>query len=700
MTISRQSSSACEALPIFDSSSIDSDSKTNNSNGHQDNTQPILEHIKSPKDLRSLDLRQLICLATEVREELIRSVGVSGGHFASSLGVVELTIALHCAFNTPHDKLVWDVGHQCYIHKMLTDRKEQLDTIRSMGGISGFLSRSESSYDTFGAGHAGTSISAALGMSEALHRSGSDAKAIAIIGDGSLTAGMAFEALNHAGALRRNLIVVLNDNEMSISPNVGSISKRFSKAMTSKYSLRVRNHFKSLYQRGYIPEVVYKLLDRAEEAVQTFFASPAMMFEAFGMRYIGPIDGHNLQDTLEALELARDQEGPTVVHVHTIKGKGYAPAEADPVYWHGVKPHQVLSHKEMLRTQESSNHASSSNASPGESHKCIDKAIADFTEPNSFTGAFAQSLCELRQNDSKVVAVTAAMEGGTGLDKVKELFPDSVYDVGICEQHGVTFAAGLATEGMKPIVAIYSTFLQRAYDQVVHDVCIQKLPVVFAMDRSGVVGNDGHTHQGVFDIAYLRTLPNLQILAPRDYNQLHIALKYALDSDGPVAIRYPRGGVSKQCSELEEQPTCFDNISADYKALRPKLLRAGQDVLILALGPMAAIAEQVAQRAEKELGLSVAVLDPRCIKPLPGAELVEFCSAFKQVISLEDHAVAGGFGSAILEEFSNQQAQLRSPLKLFGAQDFFTPHASQAQQYAMHGYDCESVLKYLGSLRS
>lgn len=477
----------------------------------------LIDSLNLPSDLKSQDAESLKTICKELREELIDKVASTGGHFASSLGAAEITVALHHAFDTPNDKLIWDVGHQAYIHKMLTGRREKLHTIRKKGGISGFLRREESEYDTFGAGHAGTSISAAVGMRVALQKQNKDNYVVAVIGDGSITAGMAFEALNNAGALNlKNLIVVLNDNDMSISENVGAMSWLFSKAVTSKASTYARSGFKSLYKKGYVPELVYKAIDRAEEMTQGFFSTPAMLFEAFGMRYIGPVDGHNIEDLVTALANAKQQDVPVLVHCRTKKGKGYEPAEIDPIKWHGVNPF--------------------------DKHKAETIAASGTAKvPPTYTSVFADSVIELCKQDDKIVAITAAMSTGTGLDKLQREIPEAFFDVGICEQHAVTFAAGLACEGIKPICAIYSTFLQRAYDQIIHDVCIQNLPVVFAIDRGGAVGNDGETHQGAFDIAYLRTVPNMVIMSPKDENELRNMLYTAVKHDGPSALRYPRG---------------------------------------------------------------------------------------------------------------------------------------------------------------
>ncbi|MDD2943994.1 MAG: 1-deoxy-D-xylulose-5-phosphate synthase, partial [bacterium] len=472
----------------------------------------------TPEALRRLSRESLSQLCEELRRDLIETISRVGGHFASSLGMVEIIVACHHSFSTPKDKIVYDVGHQAYIHKILTGRRKHMPGIRKLGGISGFPRRDESPYDTFGVGHAGTSISAALGMLEASHHcypGKEDAKAVAIIGDGALTSGMAFEALNHAGQLKRNLIVILNDNEMSIAPNVGALSWAFSKAVAGNISTLARRQFKYLVEKGLIPHSVYRAIDKAEEAAQGFFSTPAMLFESFGFRYLGPVDGHNIFQLLDALDMAKNQDGPVIIHARTQKGKGYEPAENDPIKYHGVGPFDVT------------NGSFSSTKSPGK------------ITPPSYTSVFGKTLVELAQSDKRVVGITAAMPDGTGLGLLQEKLPEQYFDVGIAEQHAVTFAAGLACQGMRPVVAIYSTFLQRAYDQIIHDVCIQSLPVTFALDRGGLVGADGATHHGVFDLSYLRSIPNMTVMAPKDENELRNMLYTCTEHDGPIALRYP-----------------------------------------------------------------------------------------------------------------------------------------------------------------
>jgi 1-deoxy-D-xylulose-5-phosphate synthase len=619
----------------------------------------------TPESLRGLSPEGLQRVAEELRLGLINSVANSGGHFASSLGVCELTVALHAAFDTPRDRLVWDVGHQAYIHKMLTGRANRIGSIRTKDGISGFLKRGESEFDTFGAGHAGTSISAAVGMAIGLQAKGEERYVVPVIGDGSITAGMAFEALNHAGALGlKRFIVVLNDNEMSIAPNVGALSWLFSKAVTSKTSNVVRNRFKNLHRAGYVPDVLYRALDRVEDLTQGFFSGAALLFESFGFRYIGPVDGHNMAEVVSALEHAKSQDVPVLLHVYTTKGKGYQPAESDPVKWHGVTPF-VPDLGEFL--------ASGKASAP------------------SYTQIFADTLIQLAEKNPSIMAITAAMPSGTGIDKFQERFPTRCFDVGICEQHAVTAAAGMACEGLTPVVAIYSTFLQRAYDQVVHDVAIQNLPVIFAMDRSGVVGNDGETHQGVFDIAAYRAIPNITIMSARDEHELRAMLTFATQGSltqrdaGPIMIRYPRGNGTGARLETPRAP---------IEIGRCETLKTGTDVLIVGCGTIVNAALAAANELEK-LGVSSTVINARFVKPLD-KEIEQLSRSHSLCVTLEDHATMAGFGGAVLELLSDEATARgvpTAPLLRLGLPDEFVAHASQAEQYAAAGLDTNSIVK-------
>jgi 1-deoxy-D-xylulose-5-phosphate synthase len=652
------------ALPFDTQRTAQAPSLTSEINLFAMQDEKLIDTLKLPEDLRTLSVTELEQVASELRDELIDTVSASGGHFASSLGATELSVALHRVFDTPHDRLIWDVGHQAYVHKMLTGRRSKMGAIRTKEGISGFLKRSESPFDAFGAGHAGTSVSAAVGMRVALDTMDPSRYVCAIIGDGSLTSGMAFEALNHAGDLGlKKFVVVLNDNEMSISQNVGALSWLFSRTVTGETGSKARKTFKDLYRKGYVPEFLYKAIDRAEEATQGFFSSPAMLFEAFGFRYIGPVDGNNLGEVIHALDNAKRQDIPVIVHCRTVKGKGYEPAEEDPIMWHGVVPFD-----------RSKGEFKAANSSPSP------KKLP------SYTGVFADTLIDIAKSDKRVVGITAAMPSGTGLDKLQKEIPEQFFDVGICEQHAVTYAAGLACEGLRPVTAIYSTFLQRGYDQVVHDVCIQNLPVTFAIDRGGVVGNDGETHQGVFDIAYLRTIPNIVIMSPKDENELRHMLLTSVKRNGPTALRYPRGngvGVS------------FDANLTTLPIGKGEIVRQGSNALIVAFGPIISNALKAADMLSGSHGVSCTVINARYAKPLDKELLAAELPKYPIVCTLEDHAIAGGFGSAVVEFANDEGLSLQSPVKRFGVQDTFVPHASQTEQHILNGFDAESIVTYI-----
>jgi 1-deoxy-D-xylulose-5-phosphate synthase len=621
----------------------------------------LIDTLHLPSGLRGLTKEQLEQVSDELRKELINTISESGGHFASSLGCTELSVVLHYLFATPDDKLLWDVGHQGYIHKMLTGRREDLPKIRKKGGISGFLRRDESEYDTFGAGHAGTSISAGLGIAVALARTNPSRFVVPIIGDGAMTCGMAFEALNHAGELGlSNLIVVLNDNEMSISPNVGAHRWLFSRALTSKPSNMARSQIKSLYNMGYMPETVYKMFDRAQTAAQGFFSGPAMLFESFRFRYIGPINGHSISDLIDAFEHAKEQTVPVLLHVRTAKGQGYSHAEEDPIKWHAVKPFDPANGKPL------------SSSSP--------------TAP-TYTKVFSQTLLHLAKEDKRIVGITAAMAEGTGLDLLRKELPESFFDVAICEQHAVTFAAGLSCEGMKPVCAIYSTFLQRAYDQIIHDVCVQNLPVVFALDRAGVVGNDGETHQGQFDISFLRCIPNLVLMVPSDENQLQHMLFSALEYDIPTALRYPRGnGQGVKLDESLQVIPCG----------KSRVMRRGHDALFLGVGPMLYDALKAAEILSNR-GIECTVIDMRFVKPLDSEILMAELGEYPIVCTYEDNALQGGFGSAILEFAQTNGIPLTHTFQRFGLGDHFIAHASQEEQLFEEGCSTEHFENFVSS---
>jgi 1-deoxy-D-xylulose-5-phosphate synthase len=574
--------------------------------------QNILQTINSPEDLRQLNLIEIEQLAADIREEIIKTVSKAGGHLAPSLGVVELTLALHYVFNTPSDKLIWDVGHQTYAHKLITGRKDKFHTLRQYKGISGFPKRSESPFDAFDTGHSSTSISAGLGIAIAKHLKKSKNRAIAVIGDGSMTGGMAFEALNQAGHLDKDLIVVLNDNEMSISPNVGALSSFLSRKMTSRQVVRAKGELKHFLKSfSNIGENILQVLKKSEESFKGFF-TPGMLFESLKFEYVGPIPGHQLENLIATFKNVRDfSHGPVLIHVITKKGKGYKPAEENPGDYHGVGPFDIKSGTPV--------------------------PAAD--TPTTYTRCFGDTLVHLAEKEPKIVAITAAMPAGTGLTRFARRFPNRFFDVGIAEQHAVTFAAGLATEGMLPVFAVYSTFLQRGLDQVIHDVCLQNLPVTFAIDRGGVVGDDGPTHHGAYDLSFLRFIPNLVLMAPKDENEMQHMLYTAIQYNGPAALRYPRG--AGEGVELSEK-LCEIPIG------KGELLRQGKDILLLPIGNRVYPALEAARGLEK-VGIDAAVINPRFIKPLDNELILEWAEKTGRVVTVEDNARMGGFGSAVLE---------------------------------------------------
>jgi len=619
----------------------------------QTSSRPLLDDIDSPADLRRLAPERLPALAREIRRRIIDTVAVTGGHLAPSLGVVELTIALHYVFNTPDDKLVWDVGHQSYAHKLLTGRRDRFATLRQYKGISGFPKRSESPYDVVETGHSSTSISYALGMAVAERQRAGTRKTIAVIGDGSMTAGLAFEGLNHAGHLGANLIVVLNDNEMSISPNVGALSSFLSRKLTGRTVTQLKHHLEDrLKSMSQVGENILHLLRKSEESIKGFF-TPGMLFEALKFEYIGPLPGHEVESLIETLRNVRDNSrGPVLVHVITTKGKGYPPAEKNPGDYHGLGPFDIESGRPL----------------PGPAG------------PPSYTQVFGETLIHLAEQNPDIVAITAAMPAGTGLQPFARRFPDRFFDVGIAEQHAVTFGAGLAMAGRRPVVAVYATFLQRAVDQVIHDVCLPNLPVVLALDRGGVVGDDGPTHHGVFDIALLRPLPNLILAAPKDENELRRLLLTGLTHTGPAAIRYPRG--SGEGVVLDETP-------GPLPIGKGELLREGSDVLLLPLGNRVSAALAAAEGLIK-LGVSAAVINPRWVKPLDVELIAEQAQRCGRVVTVEDHARHGGFGSAVLEMLAEQH--LRPAARVLGYPDRFIEHGPQATLWKNGSIDTPAII--------
>jgi len=614
----------------------------------------LLDSIGSPKDLKALTIEDLEKLSQEIRDFILKTISKTGGHLASNLGVVELTIALHYVFNSPHDKLIWDVGHQSYIHKILTGRKHKFDSLRQLGGLSGFPKRKESNHDIFETGHSSTAISAALGIARARDlQSHDDYNVVAIVGDGALTGGMAFEALNDAGHSKTNLIVILNDNEMSISHNVGALAGHLSKVRASAEYNWIKKGTQQLLEK--LPGIG-KPIAKGMELVKRGFKSllvHGMIFEEMGFKYLGPIDGHKISNIISVLEQASKMEGPVLIHVITQKGKGYDFAEDNPELFHGVPPFIM------------------------ETGKAQKKNISTFSK------TFGNKLVELARRDDKVVAITAAMLESTGLMRFKELFPHRIFDVGIAEQHAVTMAAGLAINGLKPYVAIYSTFLQRAYDQILHDVCIQNLPVRFAIDRAGLVGEDGETHQGVFDISYLSHIPNMTIFAPKDTEELRDIMDYTLDHDGPIAIRYPKGYTD--LSLLKFYPCSEDNVFNPYKW---ETLINGTDCIILSFGKMLEVAIGAA-RILSQKDISCQVVNARCIKPLDESMLNVLSKSHSNWITLEDNVLTGGFGSAV-NKFTISNSIDVDILNL-GIPDNFVPQGKVEELLELISLDANSV---------
>ena len=610
--------------------------------------QPLLPRIASPADLKRLSRVELKALAHELREYVLQSVSKTGGHLSSNLGTVELTIALHYVFNTPTDRLVWDVGHQTYAHKILTGRRDRMGTLRQLGGISGFPRRGESEYDTFGTAHSSTSISAALGMALAAKLKGESRKAVAIIGDGAMSAGMAFEALNNAGmshgGLLADMLVVLNDNDMSISPPVGALNKYLARLISGKFYAAAREGAKTVLKNA---PPLFELARRFEEHAKGMVV-PGTIFEEFGFNYVGPIDGHDLDSLIPTLENLRDLPGPQFLHVVTKKGFGYKLAEADPINYHG----------------------------PGKFDPAVGLTKPATPPKPAFMHVFGQWLCDMAEADDKLVAITPAMREGSGMVEFHKRFPKRCHDVGIAEQHAVTFAAGLACEGLKPVVAIYSTFLQRGYDQLIHDVAIQNLPVVFALDRAGLVGADGATHAGAFDIAYLRCIPNLGLIAPSDENECRMALTTAFRRDHPVAVRYPRGaGIGAVV-----QPG-FDTLPWGLGEVR----RRGERIAILAFGTLLHPALAAAER----LGATVANM--RFVKPLDTALVEELARSHDAIVTIEEGAVAGGAGSAVMQAL--HAAGLPTPVLALGLPDQFIEHGDPAKLLASIGLDADGIVR-------
>ena len=617
----------------------------------------LLDSVDSPQDLKNIPVDKLPELAKEIRDMLLDTISKTGGHLSSNLGVVELTLAMHYVFNSPIDKFVWDVGHQSYVHKLLTGRKSRFKTLRQYDGLCGFTRREESQHDHWNCGHGGTSISAALAFAKARDLKKEKNDVVAVIGDGSLTAGMAFEGLNHTGHIKSDMIVVLNDNEWSISANVGGMSAHLSKIMTGQVMLKIKQEIGQLLLA--VPGIgkeISRYAHKIDEAIKGVFI-PGRLFEDLGFRYVGPIDGHDVEALIDSFATVKNLKGPTLMHVITRKGKGYEQAEEKADVWHGAKPFNV---------------------STGEFHK--KKANP------AYTNVFANALIELAKEDEKVVGITAAMPDGTGISKFGKEFPDRTFDVGMAEQHGVAFAGALAIEGFRPVAAIYSTFLQRAYDQVVHDICLMNLDVTFALDRAGIVGEDGATHQGLYDIAFLRTLPNMVVMAPKDENELRHMLKTAVYHKGPAALRYPRG--SGLGVPLDEE-------MKELQIGKGEVIKDGSDITILAYGHTVDGAMMVSNMFEKE-GISVAVINARFAKPVDKDLIVQYAKCTRCLITVEEHSLKGGFGSAVLEALQEEKV-CSVPVKCIGLGDIVLEHGAPGKQRKDLKLDPEGMFDTIGT---
>lgn len=619
----------------------------------------LLEQINQPEDLKRLSIDELEILADETRHFLIQKLSATGGHLAPNLGVVELTIALHAYLDSPRDKIIFDVGHQAYVHKILTGRRDQFDTLRQYKGLCGFVKRAESEHDVWEAGHSSTSLSAAIGMATARDLKGENNRVVAVIGDGAMTGGMALEAINHIGHEKKKLMIILNDNEMSIAPNVGALHNYLNKIRSDRHYQRAKDDIESVLKK--IPGVGGKLAKTAERLKDSlkYLVVSGVWFEELGINYIGPVDGHNLPLLMETLKGADKVNGPVLVHVVTVKGKGYSPAEADSHKWHGASPYKIES-GQMLKT----------------------------VGPPMYTDVFGQTLIKLAEEDSRLIAVTPAMPGGSGLLKFAEKFPNRMVDVGIAEQHAATLCAALASEGMKPVFAVYSTFMQRSYDQIVHDICRTKLNVIFAVDRAGFVGADGETHHGVYDIAFMRHLPNIVMMMPKDENELQHMMKTAqLYDDGPIAIRYPR--IAGTGVKVDEQMHPIPIGSWE-------IVREGNHATVLAVGPMVQVAEEAANMLMKE-GIYLRVVNARFIKPLDEKMLLMFAKENKPIITMEEACIMGGFGSAVMEFYSaNNIYNLQ--IKNMGVPDYFVEHGSIKEQRKEVGLTAENLVAQIHAM--
>ncbi|NLM12240.1 MAG: 1-deoxy-D-xylulose-5-phosphate synthase [Epulopiscium sp.] len=611
----------------------------------------FIDTIDSPEKLKKLNIDQLKILSKEIRNFLVNTLSQTGGHLASNLGVVELTLALHYCFNSPQDKIIWDVGHQSYVHKIITGRKNKFQTLKQMGGISGFPKRKESIHDVFETGHSSTSISAALGMAAGRDLNKENYSVIAVIGDGSLTGGMAFEALNNAGRSNTNLIVILNDNQMSISPNVGGLSKYLNNIRTEPVYLEVKEDIDQILKK--IPGIgksVAKTVKKTKESIR-YLLVPGTLFEELGFTYVGPINGHDIKSLVTVFKKVRKMKGPILLHVKTIKGKGYSHAEKLPCQYHGVGPFDVKSGQALGGVGE-----------------------------ETYSDVFGNAIVQIANENKKIIAITAAMPDGTGLKSFQQKFPERFFDVGIAEQHAVTFGAGFASIGFHPVFAVYSSFLQRAYDQIIHDVCIQNLPMVFAIDRAGIVGQDGETHQGIFDLSFLSHMPNLTIMAPCDKFELEEMLKFAFTIKGPVAIRYPKGKVFNLLK--------LDRAPIQYR--KSEVICEGKDGAILAVGKMVEFATVIVENLKKE-GIELSLINPRFIKPIDEEMIFEVCNKHNFIFTMEDNVATGGFGSNVMQILAKHNMNI--PIKIFAFPDQFIEHGSCSELYKKYHLDIESMQK-------
>lgn len=615
----------------------------------------LIKNINSPKDIKKLSYDELIELSQEIRDFLLQSVSKTGGHLASNLGIVELTLAMHKVFNSPKDKIIWDVGHQAYVHKIITGRRDDFCTLRKFNGLSGFPKCKESAHDFFETGHSSTSISAGLGMAMARDIKGDKYSVISVIGDGALTGGMAFEALNHAGHFEKDFIVILNDNEMSISENVGGLSKYLNRLRTDPMYFKVKDDVEQILSK--IPAIgksVVKTAHKAKDTIKYFFVS-GMLFEELGFTYIGPIDGHDIREIAGVLKRARKMKGPVLIHAITKKGKGYGFAEKHPDKYHGINPFDIKTGKKLSKSN-------------GQTYSQI----------------FGKTLVELAKKNTDIVAITAAMPSGTGLEEFSKKYPDRFFDVGIAEQHAVTLAAGLAANGLRPVFAVYSTFLQRGYDQVLHDVCLQNLPVVFCIDRAGLVGQDGETHHGVFDLSYLSNIPNLKILSPKDGDELKTMIKYAFYQNSPIAIRYPRG-ISK--------PLTIENSNEDIFEEKAEVISKGKDICIIAVGKMVETALELAQLLKND-NVESTVINARFVKPIDEKTLLSNIKDSDYVITLEDNVKIGGFGSQVLKML-NDHGINNKRVKIFGFPDKFIEHGDTQLLFKHYNLYAKGIYKEL-----